>query len=829
MRKINKEECVAALSSTITPEDQVVVIHANIFSFGHLENITNEFLDIIGEVIGPDRTLLMPTFSFSFFNDYRFHYRDTPSNMGALSEAFRTLKGVARTPCPINSYAVRGPKSHLFLKPPSGDTCWGPGSVFETLYKCNALVIGFGEPLAKSASIFHHAEEIVGVPYRYFKTVIGQADFGNGYKNIRRRFYARRLDLPVEYSYEMPVSKLRDAGRVSMARLGMGIIETCRAMEAVDCLVSLLKKDPLTLLTNRESYEDYVSRKSFCFLGSTNLDFMAQKFETEYLALLNKACRITKMPFGQSPQQLLNPESNLRVTDPNYVIFLERVEELLEKVVPSSSTSLDDFSEVEGLVHNAIDRYVDIINKARSHLTGRFFVANFESLTPTPWGNADIQVAWGQHQIIKNANHRLAERLAELPDTFLLDYQRLVKVYGAQEAWGKKYWYLGRIPFSQAFSVGLSRAIIGLSLAAEGQTVRLIVLDLDDTLWGGIVGDDGLAALQLGGDFPGNMFQEWQRFLKSLTIRGIALAICSKNQTDVALKAISEHPNMVLHKEDFAALRINWEEKSINILSICREINLNPASVMFIDDNLLEREKVRLSLPECIVPEMPVDVSQWIPFLAYSPHLQTLKLTTEDMTRTRTYAQSAELRKSSANFTNIEDYLRTLEMKIELSHYQSSNQARILQLIAKTNQFNATTRRYSEGELARLIKEKKALVLSISLQDKWLQKEILGTVILIPDGLFYRIDSFILSCRVLGRNVEHAVLEWIIDQAKRSGYSSILGEIIPTDRNIPIRSLYLDHGFEHKSENKYHLDISKPREYVAPDYIQIIFIGDEMK
>lgn len=803
------------------PEDRIVVIHANLFSFGYLDDIAYAFMQAIDEALGPDRTLLMPTFSFAFFKERRFHHRDSKSEMGVLSEYFRTLPGVDRTPCPVNSFAVRGPQSALFLDRPSGDSFWGAGSVFETLSRRDALVIGLGEPLAKSASIFHHAEERVGVPYRYFKTLTGKADFGAGPEDVRRRFYVRRVDLPVSYAYDAPVEFLRGRAKIREARLGVSTVEAVRAGDAVKCLTAMLTDDPLALLTNREEYEAAAARKVFCFLGSSNLDPTSHVFAAEHKALLQSEPRVLRLPFGQGTQQILDPESDLRVVDPHYVVFLERAEDLLGDLLHATSAPV----EVDATVADAVDRYAALLRRARAALSGRFLVANFESALPSPWGGADPQFSWGHRRVIALANARLAECLAELPDTHILDYQGLLLGHGARASNGRKYWYLGRIPFSQPFSTALARVVIGLSLAAEGRTARLVVLDLDNTLWGGVVGDDGMAGLRLGGDFPGNLFREWQRFLKSLTVRGIALAVCSKNDPEVALEAIETHPDMVLRRGDFAALRINWQDKAENILAICRELGLGPASVMLLDDNPVERERVRRGIPECIVPELPADVSQWIPFLAESPFLQALRVTDEDLMRTRQYTQMAKMRESAAGFDDVDDFLRTLDMRVELFPYDATNKARILQLIAKTNQFNATTRRYTEADLERLVSDRQARVLAISLEDRFIKKEIVGVAIVVPDGATCRIDSFILSCRVLGRGIEHAVLEWIVDRARQEHYAAVLGEVVPTTRNTPVRSLYVDYGFEPLAEPWFRLDLVDAAGYRVPDFIRVRYAG----
>jgi len=823
MEKLTREAIAKPLTDFLSDAPAVIVVHANLFSFGMVDNPAETFLQCLLEAAGPDRTILMPTFTLSFFRERWFDAAATPSETGALSEYFRTLPDVQRTPCPLNSFAVTGPASERFMACKNNPTCWGEGSVLEALYNEDALIVGFGASLAESGSIFHYAEQQVGVPYRYFKTVQGKADFGNGTEDVVKRFYVSRRDLPTAYSFAAPMERLASEERVRRIRLGMGTIESVRAREAVDCLADMLRESPVAVLKNPQEYTAKAGQKCFAFCGSTNLDLMVQTFAETYEAATGIACRTVPIPFGQYRQHILDGESDLRAADPDYVVFLERAEDLFRPVLRGELADVKSQQARDNALETAIGNYVHTIRTARERMQSTLFVANFERTEPSIYYNADSAVEYGTAAVIRQANTMLEQALRGMPDTHIIDYASLLLRHGYDRAFGGKYWYMGKIPFSQSFAKLLSNTVVGITLALEGRTTRLIVLDLDNTLWSGVIGDDGIAGIQLGGDFPGNMFKEWQKFLKGLARRGIALAVCSKNTHEVAMDAIENHPEMVLKKDDFAAFRINWQDKGSNVASICEEVNLGPYSVMFLDDNPLEREWVKGRLPECVVPNLPADVSRWIEFLSDSPYLQAVNITDEDLKRSSQYIQRRKMNEFKASAESVDDFLRTLSMKVSIDPYApEKNGARICQLFAKTNQFNTTTRRHSQGDLDALVRNG-ATVFAISLEDQFSEKEIIGTGILLSEGQDYLIDSFIMSCRVLGRRVETAALGWVVDRAKRLGFERVKGLIIETPKNAPVRMLFAEHGFAVQGNGEFVLRLDEPEKHPqVPDCITLV-------
>jgi FkbH-like protein len=360
-----------------------------------------------------------------------------------------------------------------------------------------------------------------------------------------------------------------------------------------------------------------------------------------------------------------------------------------------------------------------------------------------------------------------------------------------------RLWFLGRFPFSDSMSRHLAGRAAALLLATRGRSIRLVVLDLDNTLWGGVLGEDGMKGVKLGGDFPGNAFAAFQGLLKRLSARGIALAVTSKNDETQALEAIDSLPAMVLRKSDLVAWRINWNPKWQNIQEICAHLSLGLESVLFVDDNPVEREQVRRNLPAVKVLELPVDPARYSDALLACPWIEALSLTTEDLRRVESYKARERVVREQSSAASLDDFLASLGMRLHLAPLSESNAARAAQLVNKTNQFNATTRRYTQHQLEAMQGEGWDVVV-VGLEDKHSPFENIGVILLHPDGADatrLHVDTYLLSCRVLGRGLETALVSWVVRLARRRGYRGVVGEIVVTERNEPVRRVYADAGF----------------------------------
>jgi FkbH-like protein len=551
-------------------------------------------------------------------------------------------------------------------------------------------------------------------------------------------------------------------------------------------------------------------------LGSANLDYLAMSFR-EIAERYELGLELHVPAYGQALQDLLNPASALRSLQPAATLIVESAEQLLGDLC-ADPLAFSAEARTQAL-EERLGPWFQLIEMARAELPGKLIILSLGQVRRSALGLADTESEHGVKALLAEANRQLRGVVAELKDTHLIDAEDVIAEVGRTRADPGKYWHLGRVPFSTEFSDVLARRVLGLELSLAGKTTRVLVLDLDNTLWGGVLGEDGREGLKLGGAYPGSAFQEFQRTLKALSRRGIALAVASKNDEDLALDMLSGHSEMLLRPEDIVAHRISWQEKSQGIDEMLEELSLGKASCMFIDDNPVEREKVRRNLPEVVVPEMPLDPAEFSSWLLESPYLECQALTSADLKRTTQYRARSVANASRRKFANVEDFYRDLQMHVRFEPLGTDNQARVLQLLVKTNQFNATTRRHDATAVAAL-QERRAEIYAIGARDRYSAYELMGVIILEPQAAErLHIDSFLLSCRILGRTLETAVLGFACERARALGAQVLSAEIIETERNTPVRDVYKRHGFADLGGGRFELSLKEPIR--APDYFTV--------
>jgi FkbH-like protein len=358
-------------------------------------------------------------------------------------------------------------------------------------------------------------------------------------------------------------------------------------------------------------------------------------------------------------------------------------------------------------------------------------------------------------------------------------------------------WHLAKItPSPQAIPYCVHR-LAALLAAARGRSKRVLVLDLDNTLWGGVIGDDGIGGIEIGqGSAVGEAFLNIQTLALALKARGVILAACSKNDDAIAKEPFGGHPGMALSLEDFAVFRANWEDKASNIRHIAKILNLGLDSIVFLDDNSAEREIVRRTLPEVAVPELGGDPAEYPRILAAADYFESITHSTEDGRRASMYAANAQRNAVMETVTDMNSYLSSLSMKLALRPFDAPGRARIAQLINKSNQFNLTTRRYSEPEIEALERDPSVLTLQASLHDRFGDNGMICVVICRAAGDAWEIDTWLMSCRVLKRRVEEQILEYLVDKARVAGVKHLVGVYRPTPRNGPVVDHYRNLGFE---------------------------------
>jgi FkbH-like protein len=418
-------------------------------------------------------------------------------------------------------------------------------------------------------------------------------------------------------------------------------------------------------------------------------------------------------------------------------------------------------------------------------------------------------------------NLRLADKLKDAPNIFLPDASRWVAAAG-KNAFIPKLWFMGKIAFGPEVFKEAAAELKAALMAAGGGARKLIILDLDDTLWGGTVGEIGWENLVLGGHSAvGEAMVEFQKSLKALNRRGILLGIASKNTENTALEALEKHPEMVLRQKDFAGWRINWQDKAQNILDLVSELNLGLQSVVFIDDNPVERARVKETLPEVLVPEWPTDPTLYVRSLNDLNCFDTPVISQEDLSRTQMYLEERERAQLKNSAATVDEWLNSLDMQVTVETLNPANLPRAAQLMNKTNQMNLSTRRMSELELAKWTNQDDHFLWTVRVADRFGDSGLTGIVSLEREGDQARIVDFLLSCRVMGRKVEETMIATAVHKAQELGVDQIYAEYLPTPKNQPCLEFWQRSGFECKEgDHIFRWDSSK--QYPVPEQIRLV-------
>jgi FkbH-like protein len=516
-------------------------------------------------------------------------------------------------------------------------------------------------------------------------------------------------------------------------------------------------------------------------------------------------------PYGQVYQSL---------NDGNVSLWGGIIWTLPERVIPSFAQVLN-FEEVELAQCLAeVDLFADaILHFSTAHKHN--FVASWV-LPPDHrgYGMLDWRPGVGASNLLARMNLRLAERLADASNIYLLDAERwLLAVPRAQSP---KMWYAAKVPYvNQVFE----RAAAELSAAIQavsGRSKKLVILDLDNTLWGGVIGETGWEGIRLGGhDHIGEAFCDFQRALKALSNRGIQLAIVSKNDEPVALEAIDRHGEMILRRNQFAGWRINWNDKAENIAALVEELNLGFESAIFIDDNPAERERVRGALPEVMVPEWPADPSAYASSLRALDCFDVAALSKEDRNRTAMYVAERERRDTRRTVASPDEWLHQLSTCMRVSRIDKSNIARVAQLFNKTNQLNLSTRRLSEIEILDWAGKPQHSLLALSASDRFGDMGLVGVIGVAVVGTKGHLVDFILSCRVMGRKIENAMIHLAVGESLRLGANEIEAKYLQTARNRPTLDVLRGAGLMETADNIFRSECKTCS--VKPDAVKIEF------
>lgn len=520
--------------------------------------------------------------------------------------------------------------------------------------------------------------------------------------------------------------------------------------------------------------------------------------------------------FGKGLEILFVRNHAIWDDQPDYAFVWTRAEGVLksfQRLLDGDTVSHEDvIAEVEEFA----DQILAASEKVRAMFVATWTLPFFRR----GLGMLDMRPGQGHAYLLMKMNIALADRLANSDKVFLLNAERWMAKAG-EKGYSSKHWYRGKVPYGhEVFTEAVKDLKAGIR-GLIGQACKLIVLDLDNTCWGGIIGDDGMEGIHLGGHDPeGEAFVDFQHRVKELTKRGIVLGIASKNEESVAMECIQNHSEMVLRKDDFASWRINWHDKAANIADLVKEINLGLQSVVFIDDNPTERGRVREALPEVHVPEWPKKAVDYPRAFLELALFDLPSISEEDRKRAQMYTAERK-RTELQDGADMDTWLAKLEIQAEIEEINDANQQRTSQLLNKTNQMNLTTRRLTLEELQDWLSVEGNELWTVRVSDRFGEYGLTGIVSVhkVSEDEWQLVD-FILSCRVFGKNIEDTMLHIAINHAANNGAKVLVAKYLETKKNKPCRSFFERSGMD-QEDDTFTWDCSKA--HPVPKYVDIVY------
>ncbi len=535
--------------------------------------------------------------------------------------------------------------------------------------------------------------------------------------------------------------------------------------------------------------------------------------------------RAISAPFGQVMQVLLEPDREpWTETTQGVVVWTSP-----ESVSPSYKRLLGgEEGDPEELMHE-VDEFWNSLKAIPSHVNYIFVPSWVVGPFENRMGLLDMDLRHGVSLALMRMNLRLVEDLQNDSRIFVLDAARWVAVHG-ESSFSQRLWYMSKTPFGLEFLKTAAGEIKAALRALTGRAKKLLLVDLDDTLWGGAVGDLGWQSIRLGGHDPiGEAFKDFQLGLKALKRRGVLLGVVSKNEENTALEALRLNPEMALRQDDFAGWRIIWQDKAQSIVDLAAELNLGLQSVVFLDDNPMERARVREALPDVLVPELPANPMEFKAALQQLRCFDTPMISSEDQTRTGMYVSERQRRAAQAHVSSLDQWLESLQMEVVAEPLSETNLDRATQLFNKTNQMNLSTRRLTKQELWDWSLENGNSMLVFRVSDKFGDYGLVGIASFrLGSGsqTDARIVDFILSCRVMGRKVEETMLHVLAVSAKAVRAKFLYAEYLPTPRNQPCLAFLRGSGLTNRDEAAA-FAWNLRQDYVKPSAVTLVFAASE--
>ena len=501
--------------------------------------------------------------------------------------------------------------------------------------------------------------------------------------------------------------------------------------------------------------------------------------------------------YGQYRQEIMAPSEGLRSFGPDTILFSLHPEHLCR---PLPLTATPD--AVAAQIEVAVDELAQLWHAARTHFGCAIVQQTCLDITDPVFGSFDRLVPASPFQQVQALNQRIAERAREA-QVGLLDVARQSARDGIDHWHDRSRWYQAKMLIAPSAVVDYGELLARNAAATTGLARKCLVLDLDNTLWGGVVGDDGVEGLVLGeGTAQGEAFLAVQEYALMLKARGIPLAICSKNEVDNAKAPFLTHPEMRLTLDDISVFVANWNDKATNIQAIAQQLNLGLESLVFVDDNPAERQRVREAFPMVAVPELPENPAEFVRCVSSHGYFEAVTFTQEDADRAAQYAANAKRTELQAASVSMDDYLAGLDMALTYGPIGPMDLARATQLIGKTNQFNTTTRRYTQEQVTAFAEAELGMTVQCRLEDRFGDNGLISVMLLqgdAEDPHTLTLVNWVMSCRVFGREVELELMNIVAEQARARQVSRLYAEFIPSPKNTIISSLFESLGFRQES------------------------------
>jgi FkbH-like protein len=588
---------------------------------------------------------------------------------------------------------------------------------------------------------------------------------------------------PADFRARLKDLALESAGiGTEICELAAHALENAQSIQLAKAIgVALNKRSPLAPL----------STFRLGLLASSTFDLIVDELIVA-AARHGVVLSVVTTPYDQVAQQAMDPGSTINSAELDAVLLAVDYR-WLQLAEPDF-----DPTGAQARIDEAAGRLTGVAEALRMNSGAPVILQTVATPPGAILGNYDCRILGSTRRMIAAVNDSLVELASKL-DGYVLDTASLAAEVGTARWFDPVQWNLYKIPFAAECSALYSDHVGRLVGSIRGKAKKCLVLDLDNTTWGGVIGDDGIEGIKIGQGSPeGEAHLAIQKLALTLRDRGVILAISSKNDEENARRPFREHPDMLLKESDIAVFQANWIDKPSNLVAIAKALNIGVDALVLLDDNAAERAQVRAALPTVGVPEIGSDPSQYPLLLASAGYFEAVSLSEEDRIRARAYSEETQRAQVLKQSHSLGDYLSSLDMTITHAPFNSVGRARITQLINKSNQFNLTTRRYTEAEVADAEADPSVFTLQVRLRDRFGDAGMIGVLIARPAATFpkaWRIDIWLMSCRVLGRKVEEAMLAELVRNAHNSGMEQIFGDYIPTAKNAMVNNHYKHLGF----------------------------------